>query len=415
MGVNISNSTQSAMLVYDKAVHSQIFNKNVLWNNLISNVARSTGSIENGKVLTLHYKRNVGSAAGSDVLTLPTAGAQGRIQANVEIKKNYQTISISDAVIQASQKGEEFLLDMLDGEYKGAREDMARQLSRQGYGYGNGVIAQVNGAVSSDTTVVVDNLVLGTSIADYIEVGNAIAFTTNNLYGSASDPTPGTTVFAIVDSIIDANTFKTTSAISTADDTYLVLAHSKGSTTPDTSNFGMEVMGLKGLIDDGSILGADNKFQGIKPEDYMFWNSYVNDNGTTLRDVTDALLQTTFTHVDKIGSPKFAITSPTVFNTYGNTLSADRRYTDTMTLKGGFTGVKFNNILLVTDYDCADNDLYMIDPTTISVEDLGPIAFINKDGKILDRDGTKFGATLTYYANLAISARNKNGLLTDVK
>ena len=410
MSVNISTSVASAMKVYDKNIHSQIFNKNVLWNNLISNVARTTGTIENGKVLTLHYKRNIGSAAGSDTLTLPTAGAQGRIQAGIDIKKNYHTVSISDAVIQASKKGEEFLLDMLDGEYKGAREDMQRQLSRQGYGYGMGVIAQVNGSVSSSTTVVVDNLVLGTSIADYLDEDNAIAFTTNNS-GAA-----GTTEYAIVESITDANTFETKSAVTTADDTYLVLAHSKGLTTdPDTTNYGMEVMGLKGLIDDGSTI--EGVFEGIDQSAYLWWNSNVNDNSEVLRNVTDVLLQTSYTAVDKIGDPKFALTSPTVFNTYGQTLSADRRYTDTMELKGGFTGVKFNNIGIVKDYDCADNDLYFIDPKTISVEDLGPIAFLNADGKVLDRDGTSpvFGATLTYYSNLAIKNRNKNGLLTDIK
>jgi hypothetical protein len=36
--------------------------------------------------------------------------------------------------LQASKNSKEFLVNVLESEYNGAKEDMQRQLSRQGYG-----------------------------------------------------------------------------------------------------------------------------------------------------------------------------------------------------------------------------------------------------------------------------------------
>jgi hypothetical protein len=87
-----------------------------------------------------------------------------------------------------------------------------------------------------------------------------------------------------------------------------------------------------------------------------------------------------------------------------------------MTLNGGFTGVKFNDIALVPDYDCPFTEVYFIDPTSLSVEDLAPMSFLNEDGAILDRSATTptWNATLRYYSNLCTSAPNKNSSLRDV-
>jgi len=111
--------------------------------NILKNVAHSTGAASTasatstgtgGKMLTVHYGRNTGSAAGSETLTLPTAGQQAYIQANIPMKYNFHQISLTDVVLQASKKSKEFLVNVLESEYNGAKDDMQRQLSRQGYG-----------------------------------------------------------------------------------------------------------------------------------------------------------------------------------------------------------------------------------------------------------------------------------------
>ncbi len=416
MGQSVTNLAGAAMRIYDKVVHEQIFTKNVLWNNVLKNIARDIGSASTvgsattsggGKLLTVHYKRNVGSAAGSETITLPTAGSQGYLQANVPMKYNFQTVTLTDVVLQSSKRNKEFLVNALDSEYKGAREDMQRQLSRQGYGTGTGVIAQLNGDVTSDATVELDTPMVGKDPTDYLEIGNAIM--------TSDDATTATnTVFGTVDSITDGDTFELSTAQTTTsnmdDNCYLFIAHTASS--PDSSNQGYEVMGLKGLIDDSSNITT---LQGLSRSTYLWWKSSVSSNSSQ-RSLTDALMHTQYLEARKKGNPKYGLTSFDVYSAYGQLLTPDRRYTDKMTLKGGFTGISFNDMPIVPDYDCPYDELYFIDPSTLSVEDLAPISFLNEDGSILDRSSTTpaWNATLRYYANLAINAPNRNSALRDI-
>jgi hypothetical protein len=95
MAQSVTNMAGAALRLYDKVVNEQVFTKNVLFNNILNNVAHSTGAASTasatstgtgGKMMTVHYGRNVGSAAGSETLTLPTAGQQAYIQANIPMK-----------------------------------------------------------------------------------------------------------------------------------------------------------------------------------------------------------------------------------------------------------------------------------------------------------------------------------------
>lgn len=398
MGQSVANLANAAMRIYDKVVHEQVFTKNVLFNNILRNVGHSQGSTT--KYISVHYGRNIGSAAGTESLTLPTAGNQTYEQANVTMKYNFHTITLTDVALQASKRSKEFLVNALESEYEGARNDMQRQLSRQGYGIGNGVIGLLNGTTGFDTPMV------GRYVTDYVEVGSPVMFDT-----TTTTTTESSAIWTHIATITANDTFTATTTGS--DNDYVFLAHSKGSSTaPDTSNKGREIMGLKGLIDDASNVTT---LQGLSRSSYIWWNSYVNDN-TTQRSLTDALLHTTYLEAMKKGSPKYALTSYDVYSAYGQLLSPDRRYTSDMKLNGGFTGLEFNGMPLVPDYDAPYDELYFIDPSVLSVEDLAPMSFLNEDGSILDRSSTTpaWNATLRYYANLAIKAPNKCSALRDV-
>lgn len=397
---SVSNLAGAAMRVYDKVVHDQVFSKNVLFMNILRNIAQSTGATT--KYISLHYDRNVGSAAGSETLTLPTAGQQQYKQASVAMKYNFHTIAVTDVSLKASQKSKEFLVNVLETEYQGAKNDMQRQLSRQGYGDGTGVVCRVNDA-SPDTTLTFDTPMVGKNPTDYFSEGNAVMFASDTA-GSTS------TAFTTISSITGNTTMTVASASGVADNDYVFLAHL--ATSPTVSNAASEIMGLKGLIDDGTNVAT---FEGLARGTYIWWKSYVNSNSTQ-RSLTDALMHTTYLEAKKKGDPKYALTSYDVFSAYGQLLTPDRRYSDTMKLNGGFTGVGFNGIPVVADYDCPYDEMYFVDPSSLSVEDLAPMSFLDEDGNILDRSSTQpiWQATLRYYANLANSAPNKSAALRDV-
>ena len=401
MSQSVSNLANAAMRVYNKVVHDQVFKKNVLFMNILRNVAQEIGSTT--KYISLHYDRNVGSAAGSETVTLPTAGNQQYLQANVTMKYNFHTVSITDVAIKASARSKEFLVNVLESEYQGAKNDMQRQLSRQGYGVGTGVICRVNDS-SPDVTLTFNEPMVGKYPMDYFSIGNGVMFS------SAADAATSA-AYTTVSASTGNYTMTVADASGIADNDYVYLAHTNG-TTPTVSNVNAEIMGLKGLIDDGTNIDT---FQGLARTSYRWWQSYVDD-AVTQRSLTDALLHSTFLEAKKKGDPKYILTSFDVTSAYGQLLTPDRRYGTELKLEGGFSGVGFNGIPMVADYDAPYDEAYFIDPSTLSVEDLAPMSFLDEDGSILDRSSTQpiWNATLRYYANLANSAPNQSAALRDV-
>lgn len=408
MAQSITNAAGAAMRVYDKVVHEQVFAKNVLFMNVLRNVAQQIGATT--KYITVHYGRNIGYAAGGETITLPTAGNQRYLQGSVAMKYLFHTISLTDVALQASKRSNEFLVNLLDAEYQGAKDDMQRQMSRQGYADGTGVIGRVNG-IASQPSFDLDTPMVGKYVTDYVEA-NATAAAGGPVMFDSSASTATSEVYTTVTAITANNAITCNTGAGVADNDYMFLAHGNGTATPTVSNRAAEMMGLKGLIDDATNVDA---LQGITRSTYIWWKSYVNDSSSQ-RSLTDALMQTTFLEAKKKGDPKYVLTSFDVFSAYGQLLASDRRYSDSMALNGGFTGVSFNTLPFVADYDCPYDEMYFIDPSSLSVEDLAPMSFLNEDGAILDRSSTTpaWNATLRYYANLCTSAPNKNAALRDI-
>lgn len=409
MSQNMTNLGNVAMNIYDKVVHDQVFSKNVLYKNILSNVAHLQGSTT--KYISVHYGRNIGSAMGIETLTLPTAGNQQYERANVTMKYMFHQIAVTDVALQVSKRSPELLVNALESEYNGAKADMQRQLSRMGYSNGTGVICRINDG-APDATLTFDNPMVGKYPTDYFEYdataadGGPIMFA-SDVAGSTS--AEYTTVIAIT-----GNYDMTIDSTSISDDDYVFLAHANGTADPTVARNGsVEIMGLKGLIDDSTNVDA---LEGITRSTHIWWKSYVNHNSNSQRSLTENLLQTTYLEGKKKGNLKYALTHFDVFSAYGQLLATDRRYTTDMSLPGGFTGVKFNDIALVADYDCPYDEVYFIDPSVLSSEDLAPISFLNEDGSILNRSSTTplWNATLRYYNNLCIKAPNQCAALRDV-
>ena len=118
--------------MYEGTIAEQVFSKNVLFSNILKNVASKKGTTS--KYLKVHSTRNIASAAGGETIVLPTAGQQGYVEAVIPMKQNFHQVSITDYALQAGKNSKEFLVDLLQSEYDGAKNDMQRQLSRQGYG-----------------------------------------------------------------------------------------------------------------------------------------------------------------------------------------------------------------------------------------------------------------------------------------
>lgn len=362
------------------------------------------------KTLTVHYGRNIGTAAGSETITLPTAGNQKFKQCTVSMKYNFGQVSLTDVVLEASKSNIAYLVNALDAEYEGAKNDMARQIQRQWYGLGTGELGLMNGASTGTDLIVMDTPMVGKYTGDYIEEGQILRFG-----ATATD-------IATIDYYIGQH-----ATVTAQDSAALVTAH--GATIDDNdsiyiarsateSNKDAEMSGLKLLIDDGTNSVACQGLNRVTtPPYYVWWRSYVNDNTVAQRSLTEGLMQTTYLQGKKFGNLKLGLTSYDLFQKYALSLTPDRRYTSTdMTIQGGFTGVKFNDLVLVPDFDCPYDEMYFLDPSALSVEELTPVSFMDKDGAILSRSATTpaYQGTLRYYANLAVNKPRACSTLRDV-
>lgn len=404
---SVTNLAGAAMQVYDKVVYDQVFKQNILAQNLRKNLG-ITSADGTSKILSVHHGRNSGHAAGSETITLPTAGQQSYKQATVSMKYNFQTIQLTDVVLEASKSNKAFLVNALDSEYEGAKNDMQRQISRQWWGLGTGELAQV--VSLSTNTLVLDTPMSGKNPLDYIEGGEVLLLGSTPANIVTVDYQVGESATVVGQGTIE---LVTGHGVTPSENDIVYFARSATENNKDA-----EMSGLKLLVDDGTLATAVQGLNRVTtPPYYTWWRAYA-DYSSSQRALTEKLMQKTFLNVKKYGTVDMSITSFDLFNTYGMTMTPDRRYVgkDTMDLYGGFTGIKFNDTVIMPDFDCPYDEMYFIDSNALSIEELTPVSFMDKDGSILSRSSTTpaYQGTLRYYANLAVNKPRALGKLADV-
>lgn len=374
--------------VYEPRVAKQTFEKVLIYNTVRKNMG--VKSADGKRVyITLHNDRNSGAGLSiSENEALPTAGYQQFAQAYADQKYTFSQIELTDQVIEGTKSNKAALVNALDSEYQGAKDDMKRQICRQWYGLGTGEVCKVNGNLdASATTITVDTPMTGPNATHFLVAGHYI------YAGTATDYLHIASVDSATQFTADAN------SLNLADNEALYLAASGTVNCKDK-----EMMGLKGLVDDASYLDT---LQNIARSSYAWWKSYVSDNSDTLRDLDEDDMLDCLFEAEKYGEVKMIVTTFGVLRKYYAILAADKRYPNTVELTGGFSGISFQattrKLAIVPDHDSPKNEMYFLDTDHISVEEMTPMSFMDADGAVLARSATKaaYQATLRYYANMA--------------
>jgi hypothetical protein len=132
--------------------------------------ANDMGAFAGKSVLfPIHTARNRGRSSLADGGNLPTAGNQSYKDGIVTMRYFAQGIELSDQVIKQSETNEGAFVRALTAEIEGATTDLRKDINRQIYGTGDGVLANVAGTVASGTitSVTVDSV-------QYIAVGDSV-------------------------------------------------------------------------------------------------------------------------------------------------------------------------------------------------------------------------------------------------
>lgn len=240
----------------------------------------------------------------------------------------------------------------------------------------------------------------------HINVGDELAFYQSN----------GTTFIArqTVSSVTDT-TFTLAGSVTTTDGAIVSRA------TADTDNITAgEANGLLAACQDSG------EFESIDPATYgQAWKAIVQDNGGTLRPITNPLVLHTITQIRTRSkqTPNLAVTSPGIPLKYSEQfLPLQRIDGQDVQLKGGYkplTAILTAGapIPVIDDPDCPNSRLFLLTTSTMQMADLLGTEWLDDDGqmmvRIVGQDGVE--ATVRKYWNLAYLQRNALGLISDIE
>lgn len=342
----------------------------------------------------VHTGRSGGIGARGEYVQLPDAGAQAYNRAQFDLKYLYGVVRVSGPSMAKTASEAGAFLQALRSELDGIRNDLRKDVARQVYGDGTGAIATfaVNTTVNTLTVTSAEPINKGQVYVGMVVDGGSVAaptaaFTLRNVT-AVNAATPSITIDG--------------AAVTTSSGQFLF-------------RFGSNTAGSTYEIDSGLqklVSTAANVVGGIDASTNTFWDNIRDTAGTIISQ--DRLMQG-FNRVRIAGGEVSAIyTSFGVQRDFFNTFTNNVRYTNPLTLQGGFQTLEFMGKPLIADVDAPYNRVYLLDERFLKV-------FSNRDWHFLDEDNTTlkwdanydaWKAVLARYMNLGITRRNTQMVIT---
>lgn len=343
-------------------------------NPLIAIMEKDTKSVSGSEIrMALRYGRHGGIGNRADDGDLPTPNSRKTKQAKWETKNLFAQIQISDKTMRAS-RGDGGFAPLLEADLEDAMNDSKDDLERQMFGTNKGTMATTKVNTSTNDIIVDDTRFFfeGQLIDIVTSVGVIVA---------------GEREIVAVDD--DARTITISGAATTTDATNIIVR---------SGNYGLELTGLE------QMFTKDNTLYGIDRSKNKWFNPTTFNNVGTISEVA---IQKAFDEADRKagGKPNVLISSFGVRRAYQELLTATKRTVDTMTLKGGYDALLYNNKPFAVSKYAPGGVLYGLDMDTIKMYQIMDYQWLDEDGAILSRVPGKavWSATLAKYADTGIN------------
>lgn len=288
----------------------------------------------------------VGARARGEYIPVP----EGPVIKNSRIflKKIQGTVEMEGDVMARVRGDMGAYLNWMDRALPDLVTNLDDVIDRMLLGYGAGVIARVNQAVPT-TTMPIDTalgvaLLSGTRPLSYawlqFKEGDRIVFSAN----ASGNPirNAGASQSAKITGIDQTLSKLVIDAVPTgvADNDYIFAGDGAGVNTQTAAGDDREIMGLLGMVDDGSVLAT---FQNLARATYTLWNGIsINANDGSLDpEFTGSLNETVLTFADDEtaikggGKPTVIIASRWGLRSYWKSLKGDRQINDPRAYAGG--------------------------------------------------------------------------------
>lgn len=415
-GADLSTLSTILKEYYLGPVTEQLNNEVLLLSRLES---KSEDLVGKRAYVPLHWGRSGGIGARSEGETLPVAGKQQYEKAVYDLKYLYGVVRVTGPSMAKTKNEAGAFLQALKSELDGVRNDLKKDLARQVYGNGTGVVATVATNAANSTTVAY----VGT---EALRKGQLYPGFVATIYdASATADLAGTHTISAVDVTAGTVTFAAAVGVPLANNDTIRRAGVKTSSATEGNTYSLsdEVDGLRRIVSNtATALG------GITPTGNAAWwdNQRIAASGAsstdgsstkalTLEDIQKGL------NLARIagGMPSSVITSLGIQREFYMLLQDYVRYVEpdsSMSYGAGFKTLSYNGMPVIADIDAPYGQMYILDEATMKV-------FSDQDWHFLDADGLTlrqvtgvdaFEAILARYMNLGATRRNNQVVITGI-
>ena len=336
----------------------------------------------------VNVKRSEGAGYYSEGGLLPSAGRE--VFADLRIPCRFQAgrITLTSQVMKSSQGNKNAFASAMEREMASVIKTMAADRGRAILHDGRGVLALVNGnATSATQTVDAPGGVAGSvNGARFIRPGMIVGG-----INPATQDVRASTVATVVSVAANGNQVTLDSSKTWTDNDYIVRYATTGATSVTDTSYGKEVMGLLGLIDDGTYVAT---LHNVNRTTYpMFASKVISSVGPLSADV----FQRGIDVADEIGDGEISdlIMHHSVRRAYLALMESDRRYTagdlsrpDAGTVAAKKGKMSFGGITITEDKYAPYGIVFGADRSGFKRWSLVNGEWADEDGAVLCRVGT---------------------------
>jgi hypothetical protein len=352
-------------------------------------------------VFPIETGRNSGIGARLEMEALPTPGNQSTKAARVGLRYQYGGVRMSGQTFELAKSNQQAFVSALDLEMNGLKSDLGVDLNRQVYGNGQGALATITAGATGTTFTVSHTLWLSTFVGAVVDIWDATG-NTQKASGRTVTAASGTSV-----TISGANVTVVNTDIITR----------TGSQAKNDYTDQREWTGLQNIIFGSNGAGGGTLYNVADP----VWTSNVYSNSGTPRALSEGLMTTAADGVrSRGGQVTVMFCSLGVRRAYANLLTQQRRFTNTQSFTGGFSGLAFTtdkgDIPLVVDTFCPPSTIYGINEKQLKWYRESDWQFMDRDGSMWQRviGYDAYDATLFQYSELGTHRRNTHFAITDI-
>lgn len=367
-------------------------------------------------VVPVHKNRNYGQVSTGDSGTLPNAGRQDWEDAIIPLRYHYAGIELTDVAIEATQSNEGSFISVMEAESRGVAMDMKKQINRQAFGTGDGVLATVSGTPAMGTSITVDSV-------QYIKVGMTVDLVVKST-GATSNGVVGALVTNVVAST-NTVTIGTTTAGAT-NNTYGFYLSNGVAPSVGGSSRNNEMDGLRNITATSRVLhNIDSSTAGNQ-----YWDAAVRIDatggagGTAI--VGESLYEQGMDFVGGIGNgdTEVILTSRGMKRRLADSYQSQKRFNDAtaVTVHGGYTAILVNETPVIADDDCPKGFAFLLNKTSLKwFEQVGPGWLDVNNGSIFQLKTTAtagqrqaiWQAWFKWYVALGCVAPNRNASINN--